>query len=161
METPRPVSSPVEFPKDVEHLTRLVQELLATLQAERRHNQQLQHRLDQLLRRLYGPRAERFDPQQPSLFPELQEPAAPPDDSAPPSAAAEPAEDTPRCQRRGRGRRLPAHLRREYIDHTLTEAERPCPCCGKLRPCIGTRLSERLEYEPAVLYVVAHVEHAY
>ena len=34
---------------------------------------QLQHRLDVLLRKMFGPRAERFDPNQPFLFAEMAE----------------------------------------------------------------------------------------
>ena len=40
------------------------------LRQTRHENEQLQHRLDLLLRRLYGPRTERFDPNQPLLIPD-------------------------------------------------------------------------------------------
>src|SRR5881628_151244 len=74
------------LPDDPVILKRMIVELLDTLKTTRRQNDQLHHRLDQLLRRLYGPRAEKFDPSQPWLFPELQQ-AAPTETTAPPAEA--------------------------------------------------------------------------
>src|ERR1700675_4753845 len=93
-----------QLPDDLATLKIMILELLATLRQERRDNEGLRHRLDLLLRRLYGPRGERFDPNQPLLFAELAEgadpvpPAAPPPDAEPDSKR--------RCQPHGR-RRLP------------------------------------------------------
>src|SRR5262249_56181986 len=78
-----------QLPDDPATLKRLVLELLASLQQQRRDNEALRHRLDQLLRRLYGPRGERYDPHQPLLFPDL---AAPPDAAPPPAPPAAPAQ---------------------------------------------------------------------
>jgi transposase len=55
------------LPDDPVILKRMILELLETLRTTRRQNDQLHHRLDQLLRRLYGPRVEKFDPNQPFL----------------------------------------------------------------------------------------------
>src|SRR5688572_12650425 len=71
------------LPDDPVILKRMILELLETLKSTRRHNDQLHHRLDQLLRRLYGPRAEKFDPSQPWLFPELAQ--TPPTETATPA----------------------------------------------------------------------------
>ena len=107
----------------------MIRELLATLREQRQDNEQLRSRLDQLLRRLYGPRAERFDPNQPLLFPDVNTPTP----EAPPPVPSATAQDKT-TKRQGHGRQqLPKHLRRERIDYTLTEAERACPCCGQLR----------------------------
>jgi transposase len=146
------------LPDDLDLLKQMIQELLATLHAQRQDNVQLRARLDQLLRRLYGPRAERFDPDQLLLFADGAAAAPSPGPPASdPAAAAAPA-----AKRRGHGRQqLPAHLRRERIDYTLTEAERICACCGHLRQEIGTTVTEQLDYQPASLFVVAHVQHAY
>src|SRR6516225_690324 len=65
-----PDSTP-PLPDDLVTCHSMIVELLATLKDTQRHNEHLRHRLDQLLRRLYGPRAEKFDPNQPWLFPEL------------------------------------------------------------------------------------------
>jgi transposase len=60
-------------------------------------------------------------------------------------------------QRKGHGRRpLPDHLPREEVIHELTDEERTCPCCGKLRKEIGSEVSEQLEFVPASLKVIQH-----
>ena len=56
------------LPDDPAVLKRMIEELLGALAARQRELSQIQVRLDQLLRRLYGPRSERFDPSQLSLF---------------------------------------------------------------------------------------------
>jgi transposase len=145
-----------DLPADVATLKQLVLELLASLQEERQDKEAFRHRLDRLLRRLYGPRSERFDPNQPWLFAELA-PAV-----ATPAPAETPSEPTPRSPRRCRPhgrRRLPEHLHREPCHHELTEAERRCPHCGRLRLDIGVDTSEQLDYRPASLYVVEHFVH--
>jgi hypothetical protein len=53
----------------------MIHELVAMLRQMRRENEQLQHRLDLLLRRLSGPRTERVDPNQPLLIPDAFDPA--------------------------------------------------------------------------------------
>ncbi len=64
------------LPDDLVTCQRMIRELLDSLRQSRQDNEQLRHRLDLLLRRLYGPRAERVDPNQPSLFADAG--AAPP-----------------------------------------------------------------------------------
>ena len=152
------LTDPSLLPDDVDHLKRMILELLATLREQRQDNRQLRERLDQLLRRLYGPRAERYDPNQPLLFADLLTPAAPPVPPAPPSVPVPP----PPSKKAGHGRkRPPQNLRRERIDYTLTEAERVCPCCGEVRHEIGVDVSSQLDYQPASLFVVEHAEHSY
>lgn len=74
------------------------------------------------------------------------------DDDLPPGASEEKDESRPR------GRRpLPPHLKRERIEHDLTEAEKHCGSCDEnLRP-IGEETSERYEYIPAQLLVIEDV----
>jgi len=57
-----------------------------------------------------------------------------------------------------RGRRpLPAHLKRERIEHDLREEEKHCASCNQdLRP-IGEESSERYEYIPAQFVVIEDV----
>jgi transposase len=59
---------------------------------------------------------------------------------------------------RQRGRRsLPSHLKRERIEHDLTEEEKHCARCHQdLRP-MGEDSSERYEYIPAELLVIEDV----
>jgi hypothetical protein len=57
-------------------------------------------------------------------------------------------------KRKGHGRRCkPKDLprRREVID--LSEAEKICACCGKLKIRIGQSTSERLDYQPMAIFV--------
>lgn len=150
---------PEHLPDDVPTLQRMILELATTLQQQRADHDALRHRLGQLLQRLYGPRSERHDPNQPLLFAE-------PADEPAPSPPAEPTEPTPppsarkRCRPHGR-RRLPDNLPRETRHHQLAEAERICGGCGGLRLDIGTDRSEQLEYRPASLLVIEHVVHKY
>jgi transposase len=146
------------LPDDTATLKRMILELLASLHERQRDYEAVRHRLDLLLRRLYGPRGDRFDPNQPQLFAET---AAGQD--TPTEAPVEPARpDQPkrRCRPHGR-RRLPDSLPREPRHHELSEAERTCPACGQMRVDIGTDRSEQLDYRPASLFVVEHFTHKY
>lgn len=150
--------SPPPLPTDVSTLHALIAELLDALQKSQHECDGLRHRLDQLLRRLYGPKAERFDPNQPWLFADLttvDEPrpaAVPPPDEAP----------DPRSKRKGHGRKpLPKDLPRRRQEHGLPEAQRVCPCCGVLCTKFGEDISEQLDYRPASLFVWQHVRFKY
>jgi transposase len=114
-----------------------------------------------LLRRLYGPRSERFDPRQLFLFGQLVD-RLPLDSKSIEEEAGE-ALTTRRVKKRhDHGRSpLPDHLPRIEILHDLTEAEKLCPCCGEVRGRIGQEESEQLEYHPASLKVLVHVRPKY
>jgi transposase len=153
------------LPTDAEHLPDdpatlkgMVLELLASLHESQRDNQALRHRLDLLLRRLYGPRCERFDPSQLLLFVELA--AGQDRATAAPTEPATPTKLQRRCRPHGR-RRLPENLPREPRHYELSEPERVCPNCGKVRIDIGTDRSEQLDYRPASLIVIEHFVHKY
>ena len=145
------------LPDDPETLKGMIRELLAALHDKDRALSGVQHRLDQLLRRLYGPKSERFRPDQPDLFDHL----LPPEPDAP---ADEPATTTPNQPRRGKKhgrRRLPADLQRERLVHDLPEVDKVCPCCQQPRVPIGEEVSEQLDYRPAKLFVWQHVRLKY
>src|SRR5580698_3685432 len=63
------------LPDDPETLKGMIRELLALLHNREQELSGVQQRLDQLLRRLYGPKAEHFRPDQPNLFDGSAEPA--------------------------------------------------------------------------------------
>src|SRR5262249_2983647 len=136
---------------------RMVRELLAPLPARDRDHEGHRHRIDLLLRRLYGPRGERIDPHQLLLFAEM---AAGQDTAPAPTEPTTAARPKRRCRPHGR-RRLPEHLPRESRHHELSQAERTCPACGQMRVDIGTDRSEQLDYRPASLFVVEHFTHKY
>jgi len=151
------------LPDDPVILQQMIVELLAVLRDTRRQNEELQHRLDLLLRRLYGPRTERFDPHQPLLIPDAFEAVAPETLDTSNVAAPDPEPGAaPAKQARPHGRRvLPKNLRRVPRVYELTEAERRCPECGESRIPISAERSEQLDYEPATLFVVEHVRCTY
>lgn len=132
-----------------------------TVQSQQQTIRRQEHELARLLRRLYGPKQERIDPDQLTLFDakELEELAeelaAEADEHQPPTTSR-------RRRRRGHGRRpLPKHLPREQVLYELSEAERRCPCCGETRREIGRETSEQLDYVPASYKVIEHVRVKY
>src|SRR6185369_9906682 len=147
-----------QLPDEVATLKRMVLELLASLHERDRNIAGMWHRIDLLLRRLYGPRGERFNPDQLLLFAEMA--AGQETTTEPPPEPAAASKPKRRCRPHGR-RRLPDNLPREPRHHELSEAERTCPACGRMRIDIGTDKSEQLDYRPASLFVVEHFVHKY
>ena len=143
----------------------MIRELLDALKKEQREREGVQQRLDLLLRKLYGPKAERFDPNQPWLLPELAPGAAAA--ATPESPALEaPNQDPPDGngkprQRNGGRKKLPENLPRIRIEHTLSEAERICPCCTLVCVKFSEDVSEQLDYHPGSLFVNQHVRFKY
>jgi transposase len=131
------------LPDDVPALQHLVRELLAEVRRLRQENERLRHRLDQALRLHFGRRSERS---------RLRRARVPRDCEESGEATSRP----------GHGRQpLPAHLPRERVEYDLAEADRPCPCCGGPRVCIGEQVSEQLDYRPASYFVVQHARKTY
>ena len=144
-----PLPTAEQLPDDPEVLKRMILELLATLQRSEQDKQQLRDRLDLLLRRLYGPRSERVNPDQLLLFDEPAEEPTPATPSPPPKKA----------RPHGR-RRLPENLPRRVVHHQLSDAERQC-VCGHQRLDIGSDVSEQLDWRPASFFVWQHHVHKY
>lgn len=146
------------LPDDPVVLQGMIRDLLATLQDRTRELDGVRHRLDLLLKRLYGPKAERFDPNQPTLF-----------DGGPPSPVPEPTpqapdepEASPCRKKKGHGRkRLSDHLRRERTEYDLSDPEKLCPCCQQPRTKIGEEVSEQLDFVPSSLFVREQVRFKY
>ena len=59
---------PHELPTDLETAHQLIAELLETVRTQGRFIAKLQHQLEQLLRRIYGRKSEKLDPNQLLLF---------------------------------------------------------------------------------------------
>jgi transposase len=147
----------IPLPDDLAVCHGMIRELAASLRAAQRQVEQLGHRLDLLLRRLYGPRSERDDPDQLLLS------FDPAEDRWTPSASAaestpEPAPPSRARPLKGHGRRaLPADLPRERRVYEVPPEQRACPGCGRERTPIGEETSEQLDYRPVSLFVVEHV----
>ena len=145
-----------------------------TIEQQLRKLEGLHQQLARLLRKQYGPQKERIDPDQLTLFSaeeleslvaELQQGVTDSvstddgtdDDISSDDDGGEAVDPKRKQSQQGHGRRpLPDHLPREEVIHELTDKERTCPCCGKLRKEIGSEVSEQLEFVPASLKVIQH-----
>jgi transposase len=151
------VVTPGPLPDNPALLRQIIAQQQATIEELTHANEGLHHRLDLLLRRLYGPSAERIDPRQLLLF-GLQMNAAPPEASPGAPAVDGPIADAATVASRGHGRRrLPSDLPRHRVEHPVPADELNCPCCGKERRKIGEEVSEQLDYTPASLFILQHV----
>lgn len=124
LDTPTP-SDDAPLPDDVLTLQAMIRELLDALKKKQDECEGVQQRLDLLLRKLYGPKAERFDPSQPWLLPEMAPNAAADPEPSPPVEL--PSEESPsngRVKKRNGGgrKKLPENLPRVRKEHTLPEA---------------------------------------
>jgi transposase len=147
------------IPDDLAACRALIETQQATIDEQHEQIDKLRHELELFKRYLFGQRRERFveDPRQEKLF--AMGEAAAIDQSPAAEVVDSPA---PSGRRRGHGRRrLPDSLPRRRIIHELSEAERGCPCCGKLRVKVSEEISEQLEFQPASFYVNEHVRYIY
>jgi len=147
--------------REVELLRAERKEYLEQLKQRDRKIDDLQHRLQALLRRYYGRSSEKMDPNQRLLFEDLIDKAIPemPDEAA---SDVDDASSETSPKRKGHGRRrLPTNLEREKVIHDLPEDEKSCPCCGKLRHIIGKETHEQLDYVPAQVKVIEHIRLKY
>jgi hypothetical protein len=126
------VSIPDPLPDAVETLQRFVRDLIEHLKKSQSRSQALEDKLDQLLRRLYGPKGEKLNPNQPTLVDDLpcvndaDTPAIVEATPVPTPVVAKPA-------KAGHGRRsFRAGLRRQTVVHDHTEAEKLCPSCSEM-----------------------------
>jgi len=137
MDAPVPTAE-TPLPDDVATLQAMVRQLLAEVARLRAENATLQSKLDQLLRQRGGRRSERRRRKQGRS-----------DD-----------QPAPRRDAHGRGV-LPDHLPRRLDVRDLTDAEKLCPCCGRMRVCIGEQTAEQAELQPAQLYVLRTIKKTY
>src|SRR4051812_37317645 len=153
-----PLDADAPLPDDLEAAHRLIRELLATLRQQTHLNANLQHQLEQLLRRIYGKKSEKLDPNQLLLFAREILAAGGPDLTPEPEAPPAPASAPAPARTPGHGRKpLPAGLPRRRVVHDVPVERRHCPDCGGDRARIGEEVREQLEYVPASLVVIEHV----
>lgn len=152
------------LPDDPQLLKQLIADLLVELAKKDGRIEQLQHRMDLLLRKLYGASSEKFDPRQASLFETTpSEPAAaeiPAEPATDNSPAREPGPAA--ASRPGHGRRkLPDTLKTVEVVHDLTEAEKAAMGGPENLVCIGQEETEQVEWEPSCLYKILHIQKKY
>lgn len=63
-------------------------------------------------------------------------------------------ESTPQPRKKSGRKPLPKTLPRVVVEHDLPEEEKSCGCCGNDMDCIGHKISEELEYQPAKFNVI-------
>ncbi len=141
-----------------------------TVEQQRELLDKLTHELALMKRWVFGSRRERFgadDPRQKSLFEVSQQAvadlAAADDESSEVDPDAESGDDRKKKKkRRGHGRQpLPQFLPRQRVEYIVDGTELGCPGCGQDRAKISEVISEQLEYTPASLFVVEHVQITY
>jgi transposase len=161
------------LPTDVPVLQGMIAELKQVVVEQRQRVADLEQALQELIRRGQRSPRDEWSAQQPALFPELHPDALVPADAAPPPAEPAPDEPAPDdTPNRGKKRATKGHGRRSLEElaktlpivrreHPLTEAEQLCPCCGKPRRKIGERCTNQVEYVPAKLVCLQHVQFTY
>lgn len=118
----------------------------------------LQHQMEQLLRRVYGRRSERLDPNQlmfdPLVLDAIEQPAPSPVpvDLPVPQESKVKARQTAKREHPGRIP-IPEHLERVEIVLDIPEEKKVCQDTGKPLNMIGWEVSEKLEYRPGKLIV--------
>ena len=148
------------LPNDLKQCHILIRELATALEQRDLRVDQLMHRLDQLLRRVYGKSSERMDPAQLVLFALEEQRGDCANDSEPNEEPC--AEDAPNPKRKGHGRKkLPDDLPRKRIEHDVAPEQKVCPECGTDKKRIGEEVSEQLDYIPASLFVIEHIRPKY
>ena len=143
------------LPDDLTLCHEIIRQQAETIRESRRRIEQLEHQVELLHRRQFGPRRESVDPDQLRLFGDDE-----PDHVAEEPPEPEDAKPKRRWWRTGR-QRLPEGLPRKRVEYELSAEELPCPDCGHARTKIGEELSEQLEYVPSSLFIIVHVRFRY
>ena len=157
-------SSPVaardaSLPADLTTCHAIIRQLLDARVEDARLIEGLQHQLRNLLRRAYGRSSEKLDPNQLALFEKL---LAELEQSTPAAPEPTPAPVATKPSGNGHGRRqLPPGLERRPVVIDLPEAEKPCPCCQALREHMGDEITEKLDFEPAKVFVRQEIRRKY
>src|SRR3954462_5679152 len=108
METP-------ELPDDLALRHAIIRQQADTIRESSRRIEQLEHQVEQLLRRQYGPRRESIDPDPLRLFTDEEPEGSADGGPAAPPESQDTASGRRRWRRRGR-QRFPEHLPRERIE---------------------------------------------
>ena len=167
----------LDLPTDPDALKALLNALLLEREAERQRAnelrqslelkvEQLQHELELLKKRYYGPRADQLRSMAElgqMLLAFSEELAAKPVNAGDVATGAEPEREL-RLVRRRKGRRNLAafeNLPLQTIIHELSPEGRACAICGAERQEIGAETSWQIEYTPAHFERIEHVRKKY
>jgi len=129
-----------------------------TLEASTARIGKLEQQLTALIRHRYGPRSEKINANQLLLFGQDILPLT--DAVEPKQTPAEVSAKQPKPK--GHGRRIiPADVQRVTVTHDVPEEEKTCTDCHEPKVQIRQIVTEQLEYIPARLYVLRHVQFVY
>ena len=154
-----------QLESDNAHLRATVAELRDRVADLRRQLDRQQVAIDRLTKLAFGRSSERLPG--PTLFDALEPPADTPSSSTdtmmsvPSQTPPEPPAPSRRPGRHGRRTASPdLRVEREVID--LSDAEKPCPCCGETRLRVGlSEPSRRHDYRPAAVFIRESVRVSY
>ncbi len=155
---------PKSLPEDPAILRNMLVALTAQLDAGEARLAKMERLLAQLLAARNGRKSEQLSrgqlalfAAQAGLFQESEGQGAQSDkDDHDASASNNSSGDTATGNPRGR-RSLPAHLKRERIEHDLAASEKHCETCAQDLRLIGEETSERYEYIPARMVVIEDI----
>ena len=148
---------PADLPQSTGECHALIRQRDALIAAMARDIEQYRRRIDWFTRRLFGRKSEKIDAATLDLFGAGEDTAAEEEEKIP-----EPETKMRPAPRSGHGRKpLPRDLPRERREYDLSEAQKVCPECGETRQRIGEDVTEQLEYVPASLFVIEHVQFKY
>jgi len=147
-----------EKSRSLEQKDQQIETLSQQLQSQQKAITGLEHQLEQLLKRYYGPRSEKIDPNQlvlDSIILQMQEgecQAA--EDRIDEEESGNDGQQKKKQKRTPHGRLpIPDHLEREEVILDVDPKEKICPVTGKEMIFIGYEVSEKLEYRPGRLFV--------
>jgi len=145
-----------KLPDDLAQCHALIDELLSSLRQQDLEKARLLARVEHLLRQLYGRSAEKVDPAQLLLF--AAEATAAVGAEAPQTETVEPGPGAA-PKKKGHGRKKPpVELPHLPIEHPVPESEKVCAQCGAQKKRIGQKVTEQLEYAPASMFVIDHIQ---
>ena len=136
-----------------------IEQLTLKCEANQRQLSTLQHQIEQLIRRIYGRKSEKIDPNQMMFDSIIQESlaqsaaiSAQVEADAPVAAITKPGKE--RKERVQHGRLpIPEHLERVEVLLDIPEEQKVCPETGEPLKVIAVEVSEKLEYRPGKLIV--------
>src|SRR4051812_26291522 len=134
------------------HAEAVIVELRGVVAELRKQIESQQAHIHRLVKITFGRGGERIEG--PTLFDAM----AAPESTIPTPVEPPTPEAAPATSRKGHGRRCkPKDLprRREEID--LSEAEKLCTCCGTAKVRLGQTVNERLDYQPASIFIQEYV----
>ena len=130
-----------------------IQELTSQLQSSERKLKILQNQIEQLIRRIYGRKSEKIDPNQLMFESFIYHSFEQPNTITPPAELPK-KEKQVKTRRKHPGRiPIPEHLEHVEIILDVPEEQKICPETGKPLSYLGDEISKKLEYRPGKLIV--------